>query len=709
MKDPSNSITKIYRLAQRLQVRGDLATARSRLMEVLQLQPDHADALHSLGNIDAKEGRLDDAERLVRKAIAIDPMKGAFLNSLGNLLRVRGKFDEAATAYGQAVALRPDLAAGHNNLAELLLRKSEFEAAIDSCFQALKADPNYAGAYDTMGRALNNMGRFEEAADAFRRAVIIRPDFAVAYDHLGHVYRAQGKMEEARDAFDHALMIDPDNASARYNLGTVMTVLGDLDGGMECLEKAREARPRHVPTLLNLAIAYHTKGQLKVAADTYRDAIEVDPENPVLHLNLGLVHVEQRRSEEAERSLLRALELDEGLVQVYAELAALYEETNRLADMQAMLEKGLELDPGHARLNLEAAKADRRQGRVEEGLARLRLLDPAALDPRLAEQVHYELGYLLDRAGEAGEAFGNFCEANRLASQTVRAREADPKRFLDMLDRLNGFFSTMDTGAWTPVPALEGERPVFMFGFPRSGTTLLDVVLDSHPGIATVEEQFTIMPVIDKLRQSPRGFPDQLAVLTEDDIAGLRHDYLDALAQFVPDGFDGVVIDKMPIRTVHAGMLWRLFPDARFVFCLRHPCDVVLSNFMQHFTVSAAFANFYTLEESVRLYDKVMSLWHIYASKFPLQWHAVRYESLVDDMESEVRRVLEFLGVPWEPAVLDYTGRVAERGRINTNSYHQVAEPVYARASGRWRAYRAQLEPHMGLLAPHIERFGYDC
>lgn len=708
MEDSTRSITKIYRIAQRLQRQGDFSMARSRLLEVLQIQPDHADALHSLGTIDAREGRLEDAERLVRRAIAIDPLKAAFLNSLGNLLRARGKLDEAATAYEQAVALRPDLAAGYNNLAELLLRMGKHEAAVDRCFQALKADPNYAGAYDTMGRALNNMGRFKEAADALRRAVLIRPDFAVAYDHLGHVYRAEGKMDEARDAFEHALVIDPDNGSAKYNLGTVLIVQGDLDKGIEWLEQAREARPKHVPTLLNLAIAYHTRGRLRLAADIYREATEIDPDNPILHLNLGLVRAEQRLSDDAELSFKTALGLNPELVQAYAELAALYEETNRIAEMQEMLDKGLALDADHARLNLEAAKADRRQGRTEEGIARLRRLDPAALDSRLAEQVRYEMGYLLDRAGKAGEAFENFREANRIASETVRAREARPQRFLDMLDRLNKFFSTAQIDAWTSAPPPDGESPVFMFGFPRSGTTLLDVALDNHPGIATVEEQSTIMSVIDILRQGERGFPDQLAELTTQDIDELRSIYRNALGTFVDEGFDGVVIDKMPIRTVYAGILWRLFPDAKFLFCVRHPCDVVLSNFMQHFTVSDAFANFFTLEGSARLYDKVMTLWRTYTSRLPLHHHEIRYESLVENMEAELRKTLDFLGVPWDPAVLDFQGRAMERGRINTNSYHQVAEPLYSRASGRWQAYRSQLEPHLDLLMPHVESFGYE-
>ena len=707
MSDPTASVTDIYLLAQEYQRQGDLARARSCLLEILQREPEHAEAMHTLGNIDAREGRLEDAERLIRKAIAADPLKAPFLNSLGNLMKARGDLDEATKAYRLAVQLQPNLPAAHNNLAEVMLRKGDHEAAIERCFKALKADPNYAGAYDTMGRAFNNLGRLDEAIDAFRRAVVIRPDYSVAYDHLGHVFRARGDMDEAREAFEHALVIDPENASALYNLGTVLVVQSRLDEGIECFEKASAIRPRHVPTLLNLGIAYHTRGNLKRAAETYRKAIDLSPADPALHLNLGLVRVEQRRTTEAEKSLLEALQLDPGIVRAYAELAALYEETNQLEAMEEILARGLERAPDDPRLNLEASKGDRRSGRIGEGIERLSRFDLSPMDPRLAEQFRYQLGYLYDRAEDADAAMENFREANRLASQTVRAREAMPDRFLDMLERLRKFFASTDIDTWTPAPVAEGSAPVFMFGFPRSGTTLLDLALDSHPALLTIEEQSTILPVIEALREGDLGFPAQLSRLEESDIDALRRRYQAALGEFVPDGFDGRVIDKMPIRTVYAGILWRLFPDARFIFCLRHPCDVVLSNFMQHYTVSDAFANFYTLEGSARLYDGVMRLWQVYLDKLPLCCHTVRYESLVRDMESELRAVLEFLDAPWDPVVLQYADRARTRGRINTTSYHQVTEPLYDRASGRWRLYERHLEPYMAMLAPHIERFGY--
>lgn len=702
------SETELYRQAQRTQHEGDLESAKAQYLELLKRSPGHADALHCLGNIDARQGRLDDAERLIRQAIKLDPLKATFINSLGNLMKARQRFDDAAAMYEQAIALEPGFALAHTNLGELLLSQGKPEESTRFFAKALEIDPNLAGAYDNLGRAFNNMRRLPEAADAFRRAVLIRPDFAVAYDHLGHALRAMDRMEEAKDAFEHAVAVDPALASARYNLATVLIQLGELDEAITQFEEALKLRPRHMDTLINLGIAYHTRGNFRKSAICYRHALELDPDNWSAHLNLGLVLNEQRRGEEAEDSFRRALALNPEAADVYAELAALYEETNRLDELEEAVAQGLAIAPDHPRLNLEAAKGERRRGETEQGLARLAGFDTGAMDPRLAEQFHYQLGYLHDRAGHADGAFEHFTAANRLASVTPRAREAKPERFLGLLDELHAFFSEADLERWTPAPPDERPAPVFMFGFPRSGTTLVDVVLDSHPQISTIEEQVTILPALEALQARPGGYPTALADLDETAFAELRQLYFDALAPLLQGHEGDLIVDKMPIRTVQAGMLWRLFPDARFIFCQRHPCDVVLSNFMQHYTVSDAFANFYRLEDAARIYDKTMKLWQLYTDRLPLDYHVVRYESLVADLEGETRQLLAFLGLEWDPQMLEYTERARQRGRINTNSYHQVTEALYQRSRDRWRAYAAQLEPVMELLAPHMEYFGYE-
>ncbi|MGB5589539.1 MAG: tetratricopeptide repeat protein [Gammaproteobacteria bacterium] len=702
------STAELYHQAQKTQREGDLESAKAQYLDVLKREPGHADALHCLGNIDARQGQLEDAERLIRRAIQLDPLKATFINSLGNLLKARGRLDDAAAMYRQTIQLEPEFAMAHSNLGETLLRQGNPEDAIPLFAKALEINPNLAGAYDNLGRAFNNMGRLAEAADAFRRAVLIRPEFAVAYDHLGHVLRAMGEMEEARDAFEHAVAIDPGFASARRNLATILMSQGDVEEGIREFESALQLSPGHIDTLINLGIAYHTGRNFKKSAVCYRQALQLDPDNAVVHLNLGLVLNEQRRGEEAEASFQRSLELDPDSPAVYAELAALYEEANRLEELEAIVEKGLQLAPDHPRLNLEAAKGERRRGELAQGLKRLNRFDVANMDPRLAEQFHYQLGYLNDRAGNVDAAFDHFTAANELARATPRAREAKPERFLALLDELHTFFSESSLEAWTPAPASERAAPVFMLGFPRSGTTLVDVVLDSHPGIVTVEEQVTILPALEALEALPDGYPGALANLDEQTFARLRALYFDAIDPFVTGQEGKLVIDKMPIRTIQIGMLWRLFPDARFVFCQRHPCDVVLSNFMQHYTVSDAFANFHSLEDSARIYDKTMRLWQLYQQRLTLNAHVVRYESLIDDLEAETRKLLEFLGLEWDPQVLEYAERARQRGRINTNSYHQVTEALYQRSRDRWRGYARYLEPSMRTLDPHIEYFGYE-
>lgn len=708
MNEQTSSVAELYRQAQQTQLEGDLESAKALYLEVLKSEPQHADALHCLGNIDGRQGRFEDAERLIKKAIALEPLKASFINSLGNLLKVNSRHEEAAAMYERAVDLQPDFVVAQNNLGELLMRQGKMDEAVQAFLKALDTDPNFAGAYANLGRAMNNMGRLEDAAGAFRRAVLIRDDYAVAYDHLGHVLRAQGKMEEAREAFEHALVIDPDLASARHNLATVLVAQGDIDGGIEAFEEGLKSRPEHVPSLIDLGIAYHTKSALKEAAATYRRALELDPDNPDVHLNIGLVLNEQRRSDEAEQHFLRALDLRPDWPDACAELAALYEETSRLDELKDVLTRGLKANPDHERLNLEAAKSERRAGCFVEGIERLAGFNLDTMKPRLAEQFHYQLGYLHDRAGNVDDAYAHIEAANRIASNTPRAKRAQPDRFLALIDDLESFFSNFDVSEGVPAQDSDRASPVFMLGFSRSGTTLADVIIDSHPDITTAEEQVTISPILESLSAMPGGFPRSIGQLSEADVSNLRDLYFSALDDAAGGEHGRILVDKMPIRTVQVGLLWRLFPDARFVFCVRHPCDVVLSNFVQHYAVSDAYANFYTLADSARAYSRVMDLWRLYVEKLPLKYHMVRYERLVDDLEGESRRLLEFLDVAWDPGILEYRNSLAARGRINTSSYHQVSEPLYTRSRDRWRAYESYFEPLMAQLNTHIAYFGYE-
>jgi hypothetical protein len=168
-----------------------------------------------------------------------------------------------------------------------------------------------------------------------------------------------------------------------------------------------------------------------------------------------------------------------------------------------------------------------------------------------------------------------------------------------------------------------------------------------------------------------------------------------------------LVVDKLPLNILGAPLIHRLFPDARLIFAERHPCDVVLSCFMQNFELNPAMANFLDLGDAARLYDLVLSFWRRSRQILPLEVHTVRYEALVESKEDAMRPLLQFLGLAWDDEVVEHQRTAAKRGAISTPSYAQVAQPIYRRASGRWLRYRTEMEDVLPILAPWAEWLGY--
>jgi hypothetical protein len=187
----------------------------------------------------------------------------------------------------------------------------------------------------------------------------------------------------------------------------------------------------------------------------------------------------------------------------------------------------------------------------------------------------------------------------------------------------------------------------------------------------------------------------------------LRERYFEAVDGYFSRDPGMLLVDKFPLNIRHIPLIVRLFPSARIILAMRHPCDVVLSNFMQNYRINNAMANFFTIEDSALAYQQVMALWQKSISLLPVHYHTVKYESLVTDFNHEVGQLLEFLEVDWDDAVLAYDSHARKRGTIRTPSYQSVTEPIYQRAKYRWKRYQDQLQPVMKDLAPFIEAFGY--
>ncbi|MDY0021945.1 tetratricopeptide repeat-containing sulfotransferase family protein [Arenimonas caeni] len=584
----------------------------------------------------------------------------------------------------------------------------DFAGAVDLCRQALAVAPAHAPAHNHLGRALHNLGQVPGALSAFEAAVRANPDYPEAWHNLGHALRARGELEPACQAFEQALRISPGYRSARLNLGITRFSLDQPGPALACFDALLARDGDDVEAMVNAGLCLQLRGDLGQARARYERALSLAPENQSAWYYLGVLLNEQSEPAEAVRALRRALALRPDDADAWAELAGVHELSSELDQAGDAVKSGLQHAPGHPLLNIEAARLERRRGDLLGAEARLRRLDPQRMPARVRQQYFYELGNVLDRNQQNDAAFRAFEQGNALAARSVRREAVDGEAFFREVAQVADW---LDAGA----PGIEagagdggdtGADLCFLVGFPRSGTTLLDTILDAHPGVRSVEEKPTLEPVVHALRALPGGYPSALAGLDAGERDRLRRLYRAALAHHGA-GDGTLVLDKLPLRTVHAGLVQALFPKARLLFSLRHPCDVVLSNFMQQYAVNEAFVNFYTLADTVRTYDAVFGLWEKLRARLSLPVGYVRYENLVEAPGAEAEAACRFLGIAWDPATLEADQRNRERGRIRTNSYQQVAEPIYRRALGRWQRYRGQLQPYLPTLAPHAARWGY--
>jgi hypothetical protein len=282
-----------------------------------------------------------------------------------------------------------------------------------------------------------------------------------------------------------------------------------------------------------------------------------------------------------------------------------------------------------------------------------------------------------------------------------------PNGFLAEVNDLIELAARRGLDGWSPFDIDRPQPdPVFLVGFPRSGTTLLNQILDSNSHVQTIEEKPTMAMLREIMLAIPEGYPGAIPACDAIDIDYMRRAYFDAVKQYVELDNPAVLIDKFPLHIAKAGLIHRVFPQARFLFAARHPCDVCLSCFMQNFRPNDAMANFFSLADTVALYVRTMQLWQVYHDKLPLSVHTVRYDAMVDDVEAETRKVCDFLGVPWQESQADFAQHALRRGKIHTPSYEQVSQPIYRGALGRWEKYREYFEPHLPALQPYIDQYG---
>lgn len=503
----------------------------------------------------------------------------------------------------------------------------------------------------------------------------------------GFRLQALRRHAEAAARYEQVVAAAPGDWEIWNNLGNARHGAGDAEGAIEALSRAAELRPQEIGIAFNLAgVLAQVRREDEAAAVLLAAADGVPADSPAL-IDLARALSALARYDEAESLYRRAPSHPAS----WTERGQMLERGNRLNRLPALIaeaaQRGLSFPYLHA-LELD------REGRADAAL-KAALSIPPEEDPLRRAAL---IGRLADKAGDSRRAFAAFSEMNALTAATWPAARAEAAAYRNHVAGLVAMLGNDFGARWRAIAPGARPSPVFLVGFPRSGTTLLDTLLMGHPELNVLEE----IPLLEDPAAALGDFA-RLPEIGEAEAERLRALYFEALG--ATDG--RIVVDKLPLNLLGAPLIHRLFPDAKFIFAARHPCDAVLSCFMQKFDLNPAMANFLDLEDSARLYDGVMAFWHRARDLLPLDVHVLRYEDLVEDKEGQMRALVAFLGLPWDAAVLDNQASAMKRGLIITPSYAQVAQPIYQRARGRWERYRAEMAPVLPILEPWAERLGY--
>ncbi|HWG66997.1 MAG TPA: sulfotransferase [Rhodanobacteraceae bacterium] len=589
--------------------------------------------------------------------------------------------------------------------------------------QASGVETDSVGFLGLLGVAQQHAGEYPQAARTFERLAHMQPDLSAWWNNLGVACRLAGEFAPSEQALLKARSLAPGDAGIHYNLGLLYVQQQRWAVAREVLLDAVRLAPRFVEARLEAAHACHVCGDSEGEEAMLEGAGNWPPQPAAQALVLASILSVLGRLETALKVLAQA-RLPDGSaaeamrLRITAQRVALRERNNQLDEARRELQQlpldaldALDADAIDARLDVWRAHAvmAMRERRYETAAALYKRVLDVAKDPETVSSAAFGLASADDRLARYHDAWKALDVAHAMQMQI--ARQAAPA--LSALDGqpLPMVTRTVDANAyakWKPLIApLASKSPVFVIGFPRSGTTLLEQMLDAHPDFRSMDERGFVYQLIERMEHAGQRYPADLADLTQVETDQLRAVYGRLVGHTLSDLGQRRLIDKNPLNMLCLPMILRLFPDARIILCIRHPCDVLLSCSMQAFRSPAFRVMCSSLPRLARGYTEAFEQCCRHIEVFRprvLEW---RYESVVDDFDAAVMRLGQFLEVADASPFAGFAARACDKQFIATPSYAQVTQPVNAAAVGRWKNYREQFEPVLPMLRPWIERFGY--
>jgi tetratricopeptide (TPR) repeat protein len=681
------SPAELLQFAGLLRAQGKYAEAEAAYRRAAQLLPEDATAATGLGLLLGHRGAMPEALEHLRRACALAPENAETHNNLGRAARAAGLATEALTAFQAALALAPRQPEAHYNCAQALSALGRREDAMAAWRLAIALAPSLAPAHFQLGMALQDAGDLPAARDHLQQAALGHPP---AHAPLARLLAALQEHEAANMAFAQALSLSPDDAVLHSDAGASQAAVGAHDQAIALFNRAIALQPSLAAAHNNLGSAFAAQERWPEAAAAFRTAVALEPDFPEARGNLC-------------QALLELLEAEEALPHIDAALAndplqaAFHNCRGRalvfLGDMQgaaAAHAEAVRLAPGEAQYYTGLALTHWLEADDPAFLKLCEFTEDSADQPHAGRVgLHFAMHRSLEHQGRHEEAFAHLAKGNALRRAFVEYDEVNALNFPKLL--ANVFTPELLRRA-PPVPA-GPDVPIFILGMPRSGSTLVEQILSSHRDVFGAGELKFLSDTAATLSPGGLRFPSNVPARSAAELAAAGDAYrarLRALAPHAPR-----ITDKMPANFMQIGLIRLILPGARIIHTRRDPVDTCLSCFAQIFGPGLPYANdLGDIGRYYRAYERLMDHWRSVLP--PGMMLDVDYEALIADFAPQVRRMLDFCGLDWDPACLDYH---ENKRPVLTASATQVRQKIYTRAAGRAKPYGALLAPLLEALA----------
>ncbi len=573
-----------------------------------------------------------------------------------------------------------------------LLNQGRLQEAKPLFQEICRKETNDLGAWMELGVINGQLGDFEASANCFAHVVSKNPQVPEAWFNLGNAHKALDRFKEAEQCFNKALALNPNWIQVLNNLGNLHKHLGRYENAAECYKRAIQIEPRYLNAQLNYSNLMQIMGFYPEAIEGYKTILNLQPQHEPTLLSLCNAYIMTNRLNEAMECCNKGLQANSHSIDLINRKAKVLELQGDKQAAYDLIEPLLKTHGNEIQIAQAFSAVCKLQNRCDEAISLLKNIDETnqSLNSEQRSEINFTVGELLDRDKRYDEAFKHYALGNQLKCRPYNSKEHE--KFVD--DSINVF--TSDSYANLPSSTIDTHRPIFIVGMPRSGTTLVEQIISSHPDVNAAGELNTVVATskfLSELIEGKPAYPAAISYLSTDTCNEAAEYYFNTIKNYVSDSPRAT--DKLPQNFLYLGLIHKLFPQAHIIHCQRNPMDTCISCYFQNFSRKMGFSfNLSYLGQYFLQYQRIMKHWQ---KTLNIPMLNVQYEEMVDNQEGLSRQIIDYLGLEWNDACLKFYENKRAAG---TASYDQVKQPIYKKSVARWKHYEKHLGELIEILGP---------